>query len=85
MKEAIDDSCILFEIEQQSDSESQDNYSLLNHTPQSTQQMFDPQAYETHVNNPKSFEKLVRKLVHMSPRQHPSDDEETKEEINTVR
>jgi hypothetical protein len=27
--------------------------------------MFDPQAFETHINNPLSFEKLIVKLANL--------------------
>lgn len=36
------------------------------HTPQQTNfGMFDPQAFETHINNPHSFEKLIVKLANL--------------------
>lgn len=35
--------------------------------------MFDPQAFETHINNPLSFEKLILKLASLE-----NDQEQTK-------
>jgi hypothetical protein len=35
--------------------------------------MFDPQAFETHINNPLSFEKLILKLATLE-----NDQEKTK-------
>ena len=80
---ATDDSCILFETTgSQNDSVDHEYETFRNHTPTvSLGRFHDPEAFETHINNPHSFEKLLAKLSALEPRHSPAESEESTTDV----